>query len=169
LLRRGAAYGLDVTGLAVLVLATQWAWRALTGGRLPQPSSGWEIEAWVLLSVSLPIWLYFIALERSAGQATLGKRLMGLRVERIGGGRIRPGQAVARTALKLLPWELTHLTLLVPAPIWSDPQAGWRPGLFVVYGLLAAYAAAAALTPRRQTLPDLAAGTVVIETKETAK
>jgi uncharacterized RDD family membrane protein YckC len=121
------------------------------------------------LSVSLPVWLYFSLLESSAVQATLGKRLLGLRVLRLRGGRLSRGQALARTALKLLPWELTHVTLLLPTPIWADPQAGFRPGLIVVYGLLAAYLAAAVLTPRRQTLPDLAAGTVVIETKETAE
>jgi hypothetical protein len=32
-------------------------------------------------------------------------------------------------------------------PLWADPQAGFRPGFVIVYGLLAAYVAAAALTP----------------------
>jgi hypothetical protein len=105
---------------------------------LPPPATGPEIETWVLL-----------------------------RVERFQGGRVSWGQALARTLLKLLPWELTHMTLLLPAPIWADPQPGFRLGLVLVYGLLAAYLAAALLTPRRQTLPDLITGTVVIETKET--
>lgn len=163
LLRRGAAYALDCAGLAAAAQGTQWAWAAATRGALPRPVTGPQIEAWVLLSVSLPVWLYFISMESLAGQATLGKRLLGLRVARASGGRIGLGQAVARTALKLLPWEATHMTLLLPTPIWSDPAASFRPGLWVVYGLLAAYLAAAMLTPRRQTLPDLAAGTVVIE------
>jgi uncharacterized RDD family membrane protein YckC len=169
LLRRGTAYVLDVAGLAILVVVTQGLWRWATAPWLPAPATGLEVEAWVLLSVSLPVWLYFSLLESSAAQATLGKRLLGLRVERQHGGRLTWGQALARTALKLLPWELTHVTLLLPTPIWADPQAGFRPGFVIVYGLLAAYLAAAALTPRRQTLPDLATGTVVIETKETAE
>jgi uncharacterized RDD family membrane protein YckC len=169
LLRRGAAYALDVAGLAVLVPLTQGLWRWATARWLPTPSGGLEIEAWVLLSVSLPVWLYFVLLESSARQATPGKRLLGLRVERLGGGRPSRGQALARTALKLLPWELTHVTLLLPTPIWTDPRAGFRLGFVIVYGLLAAYVASAALTPRRQALPDLVAGTVVIETKETAE
>jgi uncharacterized RDD family membrane protein YckC len=169
LLRRGGAYVLDVAGLAALVQAAQWAWARAAGGGLPRPVSGLQIEAWVLLSVSLPIWLYFIVMERSGWQATVGKRALGLRVARTGGGRISLNQAVVRTALKLLPWELTHATLLLPAPMWNDPDAGLRPGLVIVYALLGLYAASAALTPRRQTLPDLAAGTVVIETKEIAQ
>jgi len=163
LLRRGAAYALDCAGLAAAVQGTQWVLAAATRGVLPRSVTGPQIETWVLLSVSLPVWLYFIVMEPSAGQATVGKRLLGLRVARAGGGRIGLGQAVARTALKLLPWELAHVTLLLPTPIWSDPVANVRPGLWVAYGLLAASLAAAVLTPRRQTLPDLAAGTVVIE------
>ena len=43
----------------------------------------------------------------------------------------------------------------------AQPQK-LRPGLWVVYGLLAVYVLCAALTPRRQAPHDLIAGTVVV-------
>jgi len=161
LARRAAAYLLDVVLLAGAVLLTQGA-LAVLGAGLPATALGWQVEAWVLATGSLPAWFYFIALEHFSG-ATFGKRLLGLRVESARGGRLSLGQASLRTVLKLLPWELTHITLLLPTPIWGDPNTGLRLGLIVVYAMLGLYVAAAALTPRRQSLPDLLSGSVVVE------
>ena len=40
--------------------------------------SGWNTEAYTLLTISLPIWFYFILCEVSPWQATVGKRLLKL-------------------------------------------------------------------------------------------
>ncbi len=164
LLRRAAAYLLDVTLLAIAVQVSQWGLRLLAGEALPPLTTGPQIEFFVLLTVSLPIWLYFSVSESTIGQ-TLGKRWLSLRVTRETGGRPHFGQALLRTVIKLLPWELTHLTLLLPTPIWSDPQPGFRWGFVAVYALLGLYAACIALTPRRQGLHDLLAGTFVLRTR----
>ncbi len=160
--RRSAAYLLDGLLLAALVVASQLGLRAVLGPRLPELVTGPQIETWVLLTVSLPVWAYFTLFESSGWQATPAKRLLGLRVTTLGGGRAGLGRALLRTALKLLPWELTHLTLLLPTPIWGAASAELRPGLFVVYGLLAVYLLCAALTPRRQAPHDLIARTLVV-------
>jgi uncharacterized RDD family membrane protein YckC len=162
--RRAAAYLLDCGLLAAGVVATQLAARLALGARFPALNTGPQVEAWILLSVSLPVWGYWAGFERSAWQATPAKRLLGLRVISAEGGRPSTRQALLRTAVKLLPWELTHATLLLPVPIWSDPAAGFRWGLAAVYGLLGLSALAAILTPRRQAAHDLAAGTVVEQT-----
>lgn len=161
--RRGTAYALDCGLLAVGVVTSQAALRAALGARMPALSTGPQIETWVLLTVSLPVWTYFSLLESSLQQATPAKRLLGLRVTTSTGAR--PGfiRALSRTALKLLPWELTHLTLMLPTPIWSAANAELRPGLFLVYGLLAAYLLCTALTPRGQAPHDLVAGTLVVK------
>jgi uncharacterized RDD family membrane protein YckC len=161
-LRRGLAYVLDCALLAALVVASQFGLRALQGSRFPVLETGAQLEAWVLLSVSLPVWLYFAVGESSTRQATPAKRLLGLRVVSLGGEHVGFGQALRRTLVKLLPWELTHVTLLLPTPIWSSPTPELRPGLWLVYGLLAAYVLCAALTPRRQAPHDLIAGTLVV-------
>jgi uncharacterized RDD family membrane protein YckC len=160
--RRGAAYLLDGALLAALVVASQFALRAVLGANLPPLETGWQIERWVLLTVSVPAWAYFSLFESSRWQATPAKRLLGLRVTTLGGERASWGRTLLRTALKLLPWELTHVTLMLPTPIWGAASAELRPGLWVVYGLLAVYVLCAALTPRRQAPHDLIAGTLVV-------
>ena len=160
--RRGLAYMLDGALLAGLVAASQFGLRALLGAAFPALETGAQIEAWVLLTVSLPVWLYFAVGESSGWQATPAKRLLGLRVATVAGQRLGFGRALRRTLVKLLPWELTHLTLLLPTPIWGSASAELRPGLWVVYALLLGYILCAALTPRRQAPHDLITGTLVV-------
>ncbi len=157
--RRAVAYLIDWVLLAALVQVSQWALFAVAGSPIPSLRSGFEIEAWVLLTISLPVWLYFSLSESIAGQ-TVGKRLMGLKVARVDGGHIIFGQALARTLLKLLPWELTHVTILLPTPIFDEP--GFRWGFIVAYALLGLYVAVMFFNHRRQSVHDLIAGTIVV-------
>lgn len=162
--RRMAAYIADICILATGVMATQLGLQAATNGfPFNQFKTGQQIEAWILATVSLPSWLYFILQERSHAQATLGKRLLGLRVTDLQGKRIGLGRATLRTAVKFFPWELTHLSLMLPVPIWWDKQPGVRPGLIAADILLVVYLGAVLLTPRKQSIDDLVAGTVELE------
>ena len=162
--RRAVAYLIDWVLLAALVQVSQWALFTVAGGPIPSARSGFEIEAWVLLTISLPVWLYFSLSESIAGQ-TIGKRLMGLKVARVDGGRIVFGQALARTLLKLLPWELTHVTIFLPTPIFAEPDFRW--GFIVVYALLGAYVVVMFFSRRKQSLPDLITQTVVLHARPT--
>lgn len=122
------------------------------------------LEAFVLLTISLPSWLYFIALDASSRGATLGKRLMGLRVERVGGGRVSLGRAALRTMLKMAPWELTHSTLLVPVPLWGAGALiteGQVIRLAAAYAVMFLYLAALVKSGGTGGIPDLAAQTRV--------
>jgi uncharacterized RDD family membrane protein YckC len=161
--RRALAYALDCALLAGLVVATQLGLRLALGAGFPALTTGPEIEAWVFATVSVPVWVYFAGFERSRWQATPAKRLLGLRVASLHGGAAGWPQALVRTVLKLAPWELTHLALLLPRPIW-ETAADPRPlaGLWSVYGLLALYLLCALLTPRGQAPHDLVARTVVV-------
>jgi len=162
LARRALAYLLDCALLAGLVVTTQLGLRLVLGSGFPALATGLQIEAWVLLTVSLPIWFYFAGFESSVWQATPAKRLLGLRVTTLSGQRQSRGRALLRTVVKLLPWELTHLTLLLPTPLWDAATPELRPGLWIVYGLLAAYLLCAAFTSHRQAPHDLMAGTLVV-------
>jgi uncharacterized RDD family membrane protein YckC len=78
-------------------------------------------------------WLYFAKLESGPKQATLGKRLLGLRVTDFAGERISFGRATGRTFAKFvsaLPLEIGFM------------MAGW--------------------TERKQALHDMIAGTLVV-------
>ncbi len=57
----------------------------------------------------LPVGLYLYASEASARQATIGKRVMGLRVVSADDlGRPSRSRIIIRTVVKLLPWEVAH-------------------------------------------------------------
>src|SRR5690606_7119092 len=74
------------------------------------------------ITVSFPLWTYFIFTEKSEKQATLGKRLMSLKVQSGIGARISSKESLLRTAIKLLPWEIAHLGLL---PVYK--ASGFQP------------------------------------------
>ncbi len=161
--RRIGAYFIDIILLYAVLAALQFGLSAATGGfPFNRLDTGPALEAWVLLTFSLPTWVYFTSLEASSRQATLGKRLFKIRVADLAGIRITRGRAFFRTLLKLVPWELTHITLLLPTPIFSDPSRSPALGLIAVYATLILYMATMIFTPRKRSLHDILAGTLVL-------
>lgn len=125
--------------------------------------SGWNTEIYTLLTISLPIWLYFILCELSPWQATVGKRILKLQtLDFATNHRISLIQAIVRTVIKLLPWELAHFTNNIPMPMWYDPNPSFRVGFAIVPLLIILYICVAQFAPTKQGLHDLAAKTVVI-------
>ncbi|MGZ9585343.1 RDD family protein [Paenibacillus marinisediminis] len=118
-IRRLVAYWLDFVLLAFILIGLQLLLYSISSGFPFQIlTAGYQIELWVLSSMSLPVWTYFILCERYK-QQTIGKRLLKLVVINHDGGAINTRQAFIRTAIRLLPWELTHLILLIPTPWWN--------------------------------------------------
>jgi uncharacterized RDD family membrane protein YckC len=62
---------------------------------------GWLVSDPLCVAFFVVIVLYFILLEGLAG-ATLGKRILGLRVIAVGGGRPGIGRGIARNLLRLV-------------------------------------------------------------------
>ena len=166
--RRVIAYLVDcILVFAVFVTILQVAFfvpiRHLFIGSEDWFRSGWNTEAYTLLTISLPIWLYFILCEASPWQATIGKRLLKLQtLDVTTGHRISLKRAIVRTVIKLLPWEIAHFTNNIPTPMWYDPNPGFRLGFAIVPLLVIVYIGVAQFTPAKQGLHDLAAKTVVI-------
>ena len=129
--------------------------------------SGMNTQVYMLLTISLPIWLYFMLTEQSAWQATLGKRVLKLKVvkdhsvERIG-----MMQSLMRTAIKLLPWEIAHLTNNFPEPLMYASEPAFRIGFAVVGMLMGVYMAFVLFTKRKQGLHDLVARTEVLRKQQ---
>ncbi len=124
--------------------------------------SGWNTEVYALLTISIPIWLYFILFEISPWQATIGKHLLKLQtVDFSTKNKISLKQTIVRTFFKLLPWEIAHFTNNVPIPMWYDTNPSLRIGFIIVPLLVILYLVLAILTPNRQSLHDLIARTVV--------
>jgi len=158
LLRRLAAYAIDVVILAAVLVPLAFGLQLLIGYR---PDTGVGVWLASLATISVPSWVYFTLSDASTRGATLGKRLLGLRASSLDGGRIGLGRALARTAIKLIPWELTHLTLFALSPelgSFTGLQIGF---LWVVYGLFAIYLVVAVRNRGERSVHDLAAGTAV--------
>jgi uncharacterized RDD family membrane protein YckC len=119
------------------------------------------------LLVTLPVMLYFALLEASSWQATWGKRTLNLRVTRTDGTRLTAGQALGRTALNFIPWELAHTLIwqirFAPATL-SLVITG---GFILVWVLVGANIGSLALTKTHQSLADRLAGTYVIRQSRT--
>lgn len=166
---RIAAFGIDYLIIAAwigLITVVGFGARAVLGIELsPVLSQADKVRghAIAFLSLTLPVILYFAIAESSRWQATLGKRLLGVRVETLTGGRVALGRSLARSTIKFLPWEIAHTAIWhVPGqPFVSMPA----PINFLGYGVAlagAAVYAAAVFRGRGRTPYDLVAGTIVV-------
>jgi uncharacterized RDD family membrane protein YckC len=156
--RRAAAYVLDIAVLFLVLGPTGWLVQRALG---IAPSTGFQIWLTLLLNFSLPTWVYFTVADASQAGATLGKRWLRLRASRQDGRRIGVLRALCRTAAKLLPWELVHVSVFALAQYPGDFSTAQSVGLTVANALLLAYLTTAAVTHGRRSIHDLVAGTVV--------
>ncbi len=107
--RRVLAFGVDWCVIAAwggllfgsVMLATQ--------GDPPRPADPWTAHGIGLLTMTIPVTLYFAICEASTWRASLGKHTLGLVVTRENGDPLSFGSALLRNALKFVPWELGHL------------------------------------------------------------
>lgn len=161
--RRLFAYWIDITLLYAALVGIQLGFASLTGGVVADWLGDrlFLLWLWVFLTISLPMWLYFIVFESGPRQATVGKTVLGLQVTDMAGGRLSFRRAALRTALKLAFFEIGHLTLLFPTPLFDDPEPSFRVGIIVVMALMVIYFAVALVTPRHQSVHDLVARTLV--------
>jgi uncharacterized RDD family membrane protein YckC len=117
-LRRCIAYALDclLAFLVTIVLFQGLTWLLTQGAWWNNLRTWITVQSWIVFSVVLPTWLYFSLAEASPWQATLGKRLLGLRVTDMNGKRLSLPHAFLRNFLKLIPWIFVHIALFAPSP-----------------------------------------------------
>ena len=115
------------------------------------------------LLLTLPISLYFALSESSGRQGTWGKRKLGLKVTNETGGRISLGKSLVRTALKFIPWELSHTLIwsIVFTPEMNSNLVNY--GFVLVYTLIGINLACLVMTKKHQTLYDLLVKTYVVQ------
>lgn len=160
LFQRAAAYLLDMA-LLFLVLAPvggliQWAFF----DSLPQ--TGPEIWRTLLWNFSVPVWLYFILCDSSSRGATLGKRPFRLKVVDMENHPLSKSQALLRTAVKLLPWELVHVSAFALSVDMSVLSGVQMAGLIGANVLVIVYAVVLAARRGQRTIHDFAARTKVV-------
>lgn len=160
ILRRVAAYLLDMA-ILFLILAPlggliQWAFF----DNLPQ--TGPEIWRTLLWNFSLPVWLYFILCDSVFSGATLGKRAFGLRVVDTNNQAISKSRALLRTAVKLLPWELVHISAFALSMNMSEMSNLQMVGLTAANVLVMMYCVLLVIGRGQRTFNDFAAQTKVV-------
>jgi uncharacterized RDD family membrane protein YckC len=163
--RRAAAFAFDylwIVGWLAIVVVGGIGVRQLAPGLavsvFADPVRG-QLVAFGM--VTLPISAVFAMAEAAPRGATWGKRRLGLRVEGLDGRAIGIGRSALRTALKFLPWELSH------AAIWRFTIPGSVPesvpvGLLAIAWTLVGVNLVAALAGSRRTLYDRLSGTRVV-------
>jgi len=129
--------------------------------RSGQQPTGTQLQLWVFATATIPFLLCFALMLRSARQATLGMRLLKLKVIDVDGGCIGFGQTLLRSSVMLIPFELNHTVIFHLSPRDVPPSTTFWLGLIGVWTVIAIYIASILLTTRRQSVHDLVAGTAV--------
>lgn len=165
--RRIAAYGLDCALLFLGFVPWQAALyfvnpiiRILRSGHQPTAS---QLHAWVFATITVPTFLYFALMLRSSRQATVGMRLLKLKVADKNGGMIGLAQAALRTLVMLIPFELNHTFMFHLGPRGGPPSLGFLISIVAVWAVISVYIASMLWTQRHQSVHDLVAGTVVYQ------
>jgi uncharacterized RDD family membrane protein YckC len=163
ILKRSAAYVLDIILLFLVLAPVGMLVQSVLGIR---PVSGFEVWQVTLLNFSVPVWLYFILCDQSASGATVGKRLLRVRVSDLANPSKSPGlgQAALRTLIKLLPWEVVHISAFALGGDFSDFSMLQAAGISIGNILTIAYLALAIATSGQRSMHDFAAKTFVGET-----
>jgi uncharacterized RDD family membrane protein YckC len=162
LIRRAGAYLLDVALLFLVLFPVGQLLRIAIGWQAPSPPTGLGVWLASALNFSVPTWTYFVLSDSSAGGATVGKSLLGLRVTRVNEGTVGMARALGRTAVKLLPWETTHLSAFaLSAEPGGSLDLGQLIGLTIANVLIVVYFVVAACTGGRRSVHDYVAATEV--------
>ncbi len=107
-----------------------------TSGNPPQPENPWHAQAIGLLTMTVPVTLYFSLCESSPLRASLGKRVFGLVVSMEAGERLLFRSALLRNAVKFVPWEFGH-TVAQQAAFSGEagfPAWAWGPAAVALAG-----------------------------------
>lgn len=127
--------------------------------------SPWKGQLIGFLVVTLPVGLYFTVMESSAGGATWGKSRQGIFVAAGDGTPLGLLRSAGRTALKFLPWELSHICVWHMSFAAGDPPAWTYAALAAVWVLIGANLASVRRSPSGQALYDRIVGSTVFRGK----
>lgn len=168
-LRRIAALLIDyalILGWMAIIAALSTGIALATGGYANWLAWGTGVAQLLGFAVLvLPVGIYLLATESSSRQATVGKRVMKMRVVARDGSRASAWRILVRTIVKLLPWEVAHFFVWHTVAVASGDGVfpAWLvAGLIVADVLPVAYVLTVLLEPDRRGPHDLVAGTRVV-------
>lgn len=122
----------------------------------------WNMQVYVLLTISLPVWFYFTYFDSKYSRGSFGKRIMKLSVTDSEEKKIGVRKSFFRTILKLSPWEIAHIGVIFPTPLYFSQNADIR--FATIFGILlfGIYATSIVIDTARRSIYDKLLGTKVI-------
>lgn len=123
-IRRFLAFGVDWLVIALWAGLLFAAVMIIFSGQPPRPSGPWHSQIIGFTVMTIPVVLYFTFSESSRAQATLGKRVFGLRVSTRDQSRLSVGTSFLRNCIKFAPWELGHI-VANQAALSTSGITGW--------------------------------------------
>jgi uncharacterized RDD family membrane protein YckC len=160
-LRRIAAFLIDYFLIAVymgILFFVAFLLRRLNAFEISSPG-GRQVLG--VITLTLPVVLYFALSEASSRQGSIGKQATRLKVTDVLGKRIGIGRSLLRSGLKFLPWELAH-TFVHRVPKSGDMPVEVTAALIGSFALAGIYLAGLFVGSRRPPYDQLA-GTRVVE------
>ena len=166
--KRGLAYLIDCTiCYSLVMLIIQWAILSHIRESIGITNEWFErslnMELYVLISISIPVWAYFTYYDSSRAKGTFGKRILKLSVYDKENKKIGLGKSLLRTFLKLSPWEIAHIGVIFPTPMYFDADPDIRILTLVGILLFLTYMASILLNRDGQSIYDKMIGTKVRE------
>lgn len=172
--KRTAAYLIDCTiAFAIVMILIQWAFlsqfREQWGITDDWFRDSFNMEMYVLFSISLPVWLYFTILDSKLSKGTIGKRIVKLSVRNQSNKeKISLGKSFLRTVMKLLPWEIAHLGVIFPEPLYFQENPEIQLLTYFGIVLFAIYVLSILTNKEARSVYDRILGTMVFSEKTIA-
>lgn len=103
------------------------------------PVTPFEMYIRAIICFSIPFWIYSIGNDFSKSGSTIGKRIMKIHVVTLEKERLRLYQAIFRTAIKLIPWEMVHLSFFGLSEEWGTFSIVQMISIVITYVLIFLY------------------------------
>jgi uncharacterized RDD family membrane protein YckC len=116
---------------------------------------------YVLTSISIPVWIYFAYFDSEKSKGTFGKRIFNLEVQDNKNQKISFLKSLLRTILKLLPWEIAHIGVIFPSPLYYENEPAVRLLSYVGLFLFVIYVLSIWTDSKKRTIYDKVIGTIV--------
>lgn len=162
------AYFIDCALLLGLVASSQFLLVTLGAhpfvtrrGTSPIIPSTDLLHLWVFTSTTLPFIAYFALSFCSAHGATVGQRLVKLRVNGTDGGKLAFAPALLRALVLLVPFEVNHAVMLRAAPWAGGSNTAFALGNAAVALLCLLYLLLPLIREDGRSVHDLAARSTV--------
>ena len=123
--------------------------------------SSLHMQFYVLITISLPVWIYFTYFDSEKSKGTFGKRIFNLQVTNNKNQKISIGKSFVRTIGKLLPWEIAHVGVIWPEPLYYASEPTVRILSYLGLLLFAMYVISIWMDQKNRTIYDRIIGTKV--------